>query len=90
MSDDDNVINLGEAANSATFVTPIAALEDALKEFKKAQPVGGFAGKKLLILAVDDSDGDYCVGFIQAGMKMSECVSLCEVSKAIFLRHMEY
>lgn len=66
-------------------------LEDALHEITEAHR-GAFNKNctKLLVLAIDDSDGNFQVSFIQAGMKMSECVSVCEVAKMVFLEQMNY
>jgi len=38
---------------------------------------------KAVVLLLND-DGQYSVGFSQAGMKMSECVALCEMGKDMF------
>lgn len=84
---DDNLISLSAATGDASFDSPEQVLRDAIKEIGQR---GAFEkGKKLLILALDD-DGQYTISFMQAGMKMSECVTLCEVAKTIFLREMEY
>ena len=64
------------------------ALNDAIKSVGKD---GAFEnGRKVLILALDDTDENYAISFIQAGMKMSDCVGLCEAAKTIFLREMNY
>lgn len=87
MSDDKKVISLSGATGNAGFQSPEQALRDAISEIGQS---GAFKdGKKLLILALDD-EGQYDISFIQAGMRMSECITLCEVAKAIFLREMEY
>lgn len=84
----DNIISLGEKTGDAKMQSPEQALRDALNEFGEG---GCFEGrKKILILSLDDAEGEYIVNFIQAGMKMSQCVSLCEVSKTIFLKEMNY
>jgi len=87
MSDDGKIISLSEATGDAGFQSPSQVLEAASKEIGER---GAFKnGKKLLILALDD-DGQYSVSFMQAGMKMSECLTLCEVAKTLFLSEMEY
>jgi len=81
------IINLSKITGDAGMQSPKQALEDAISEIGQR---GAFMnGKKLLILGLDD-DGGFQVSFIQAGMKMSECVSLCEVAKTIFLSEMNY
>jgi len=83
----DNIVRMSEKLGDGTFQTPEQALQDALDNIGKH---GAFeSGKKILILALDD-DGKYNISFIQAGMKMSECVGLCEIAKTLFLTEMEY
>jgi hypothetical protein len=83
----NDIINLANKTNDGTKQSPEQALSTALDDLGK---YGAFEkGKKLLILALDDTDG-YSVSFIQAGMKMSECLTLCEVAKTLFLSEMEY
>lgn len=86
----DNVINLSKITGDAGMSSPKQALQDALKEIE-ANDIGGFKNcKKVLILALSEEDDQYIVSFIQAGMKMSQCVTICEVSKTIFLTDMGY
>jgi glucan biosynthesis protein len=83
----DDVISMANKMNDGSFHTPKQALEEAISEIGKS---GAFKeGKKVLVLALDDNGG-YNISFIQAGMKMSECVSLCEVAKTLFLGEMDY
>ena len=83
-----NIIGLGAHTNDSTFVSPEMALNDALGDIGKR---GAFEkGKKLLILALDDTDGCYSISFTQAGMKSSEMVALCEIAKTIFLEQLGY
>lgn len=85
---DDNVISLAKKTDSAAFVSVEDALKEALADIGKN---GAFKnGKKVLILAIDDTNENFDVSFIQAGMKMSQCVTVCEVAKTIFLRSMGY
>lgn len=85
----DNIINMANATGDGTLQSPKHALEDALKSIGEH---GAFkSGKKLLILALDEGDGDeYSISFIQAGMRMSQCVALCEAAKTVFLDEMGY
>ena len=85
---DDTVISMANVVGDGAFHTPEQALQEALRDIGRH---GAFKdGKKLLILALDDTEGDYDISFIQAGMKMSECLALCEVSKTLFLTEMNY
>lgn len=85
----DNVINLSKITGDAAMQSPKQALEDALEEIESNE-IGGFKDcKKLMVLALNDDD-QYTVSFIQAGMKMSQCLTMCEVAKTIFLNEMGY
>jgi len=87
---DKKIINMAKASNNGTLQAPEQALNDALEAIGTQ---GAFKnGKKILILALDEGENQdqYAVSFIQAGMKMSQCVSLCEVAKTIFLNEMGY
>lgn len=83
----DNVINLAIEKNDATMWAPKDALWLAIKDIENNQPVFGKA-KKVLIIALDDTEGNYETRFIQAGMKSSECLALCEVMKTVFTRNL--
>ena len=85
---DDKVVSMAEKMDDARLWTPKQALEDALNDIGVR---GAFEnGKKILIIALDESDGQYETNYIQAGMSSSECVALCEIAKTIFLREMNY
>lgn len=82
------VESMAEKSGNSKHLDISGALLDASEMIGKK---GAFEnGKKVLILALDDIDGNYSVSFVQAGMKMSECISLCEVAKTIFLEQMNY
>ena len=86
---DDKVISMAEKMDDALLWSPKQALEDALSDVGVRG--GAFKDcKKILILALDETDGQYHINYIQAGMKSSECMALCEASKTIFLREMNY
>ena len=81
-------IKLAGKTNNGFMSTIEDSLKDALSEVGKR---GAFEnGKKVLILALDDTDGNYSISFVQGGMKMSECLGLCETAKSIFLNEMGY
>tara|TARA_R110001599_G_scaffold339851_1_gene559734 strand:- start:27177 stop:27449 length:273 start_codon:yes stop_codon:yes gene_type:complete len=87
---DKTIVSMAKASNNGTLQSSEQALKDALDAIGKQ---GAFKdGKKILILALDEGENkdQYSVSFIQAGMKMSQCVSLCEVAKTIFLSDMGY
>lgn len=62
-------------------------LEDELEHLNKGD--SEFVPKKAIILYLDDENG-YYIDWSQAGMKMSECVNLCEISKSKFKKEMGY
>lgn len=84
-----DVEKLGYKLQDATLLSPRDALEDALESIGKENEGAFYKGKKLLILALDEDEG-YDISFSQAGMKMSDCITLCEVAKTVFLRNMGY
>ena len=84
------VINMAEKTGDSSFSSPKQALEEAILCIGNEKEGAFNKGKKLLILCLDDTDGQYKINFINAQMKMSECVSLCEVAKHLFLSEMNY
>lgn len=85
----DKILSMTKATGDGTLQSPKQALEDALESIGECGAFKG--GKKILILALDEGTGDeYSISFIQAGMQMSQCVSLCEIAKAMFLDEMGY
>lgn len=83
----DKVISLAEKTGDGCMHTAKQALEEALADLAEGEFLENH--DKILVLALNDSDG-YDVRFIQAGMKMSQCLTLCEVAKTIFLSEMDY
>jgi hypothetical protein len=82
------VESLSKRTGDAGFRSLEECLQDCLNDIGKH---GAFAnGKKILVIALDDTTGGYGVSWAQAGMKMSECLSLCDVAKQLFLHEMEY
>lgn len=81
------IVNLSERSDNAAHRSPEQLLKDALTYIEE----GRFDGvKKMLILTVDEQDEQYRVHWMQAGMKNSECVALCETGKINFLTEMNY
>lgn len=82
-----SIKSMADHTNDGTKRSPEQCLQDCLEDIGKR---GAFKnGKKLLVIALDDFDG-YQMNWAQAGMKMSECLALCEVAKTSFLEQMEY
>lgn len=88
MVDDDNVISLAGVTKDAKFDSPDQVLRDAIKE--REQEGSFMNGRKLLILALNDDNDMYDISYMQSGMRMSECVTLCEIAKTIFKREIGY
>lgn len=81
-----DVKSMCEHSNNGCLRSPVEALDSAKEEYS----LGNIKGKKVLILCLDDDEDQYSVSFIQAGMKMSQCVSLCEIAKDLFKEEMGY
>lgn len=82
------IVRLDRKANTG-HRTVVQLLEDELErwnspEWKDEQR------KKAVILYLDDDDNEYDVGWSQAGLKMSECVALCDIAKNVFKKEMNY
>jgi hypothetical protein len=82
------VISMAEATNDGTKRSPEDCLKDCLNDVGVAGALEN--GKKVLVLALDESDGNYGVSWYQAGMTCSQMIALCEVAKTIFLTDMNY
>ncbi len=84
----NTVVSMAEKLRDGTLQSPEQALRAAINDLGK---FGAFKNcKKLLILALDESDDQFYISFNQAGMRMSECLALCEVAKTKFLKEMKH
>lgn len=82
------IVHLCERSGDAGHFSIKQTLEDALDRVGKR---GAFEkGKKVLIIALDDTEENYNISFIQCGMRMSECITLSEIAKIEFLKAMKY
>jgi len=84
------VVNLGEATDNGKMRSPEDALKDALTMIGDEDGGTFEKGKKLLIICLDTANEQYAINWVQAGLSMSECISLCEVAKTTFLTEMNY
>ena len=82
------VTRLDQAAGTG-HRTVVQLLEDELKRWKSPEWKDE-QRPKAVILYLDDSEGQYDAGWAQAGLKMSECLSLCEIAKELFKKEMNY
>jgi hypothetical protein len=85
-----NVIDICKKKNDGNYTAPIQALEEAIKCLGKEGEGAFTKGKKLIIICLDDTDGNFHTSFINAQLKMSECIALCETAKQVFLSEMNY
>lgn len=82
------VESMSKHSNNGKLRSPEQCLEECIESIGKEGASKN--GKKILVLALDDTDEGYQISWSQSGMKMSECHNLCEVAKALFLREMGY
>ena len=61
-------------------------LEDELEELPERE----LNPNKALVLYLNDTNGQYGINWSQGGMRMSECLALCDIAKGLFKREMEY
>lgn len=78
----DGVISMAERAQSGTRWS----VEDMLKDLIADKERLGDYNKAVVLLLNDQ--GQYTTGFNQAGLRMSECVALCEIGKDLFKEEM--
>jgi hypothetical protein len=84
------IFDLVSHSENARHWSPEDALTDALRCIKENDGAFNKDLKKVLIIAIDDNMDDYNIGFIQAGMKMSECLAACNIAQAKFRKYMGY
>ena len=86
MSDKNNknIITLAFEADNARMWSPNQAIEDALEAVKTENEEPFSTANKILIIALDDTNGDYNYGFRNAGMSASEAAGLCKIASDHF------
>jgi len=84
----NKTISLAETTENALLWTPEDALKDVLQ---RLGPDGDLKDvNKIFIIRLSERNGGYDVGFTQAGMRMSECLALCEIVKSMIKKEMGY
>ena len=64
---------------------------DAVNDHKKELEEGALKGyEKVIIISLNDGNGEYSVKWSQAGLKSSEMLALLEVAKTTILGSMGY
>jgi len=87
-SEGGNVTSIYKNETDDSPLSPKETLESCMATIGKKGALK--KGDKLLILALDDTNGHYSVSFFQSNMKMSECLSLTQVGGSLFLTEMNY
>lgn len=75
----NNITYLGSYTGDASKISVIDMLRDCIEDIKSGNR--GNCKKAIVIFLEDTEDGQYDTGFSQAGMRMSEMVSLLSVIK---------
>ena len=82
----NNVLDLGKITNDAAFSEPRRLLMDMADDLES----GKLSYNKIAVLYLDDTNGNYNARFSQAGMSMSQMISLCEIIKMMCLKEMGF
>lgn len=86
-----DVINLSKETNNGMLRTPEQMLEEALNIVRDPDDNSNFKhADKMLIISVNTENDTYALNWMQAGMKMSECITACEIAKLRFASEMEH
>lgn len=80
------VVRLDQKANTGNR-TVRTLLEDSIDDIENVED---FDPDKAIVLFLSSKDGQYRVTWSQANMKMSECITLCEIGKDMFKGEMGY
>jgi len=83
------VIRMADSSGDSFHDTPLSLLQEAIKDITEDRSNLARCNK-LLILGLNTEDDMFDVSFMQARMRMSECVTLCTAANTIFLREMGY
>jgi hypothetical protein len=81
-----DIIRLDKKANTGNRSVK-QLLQDELDEWKHWEDS---PPDKAIVLYLSENNGNYTIRWSQAGMKMSECISLCELGKDRFKEEMGY
>ena len=84
----DKITKLSDVSDNNRFRSTKEALEDSL--LCVDDEAGGFAGNKILILALDDTHDGYIVSYQRSNLSDSESIALVRVVESIFLQDMGF
>lgn len=82
----DKLISLARKTGIARFWTPTDMMNKEIVNLES----GERNANKAIIVFLDDADGNYDIGFGNAGMENSEILAVLEVAKTMILKDMEY
>lgn len=75
-----------KTGNGKSDWTVIQMLQDALDD----ETILDGTYDKAVLIRLNNKDGDYNIGFSQAGLSMAECIALVEIAKNLFKKQMGY
>lgn len=85
------VINMSKKADNAMMWSPKQLLEDTISDIENEDIEIWSKCKKIVVIALyDEEEGSYDLSFKQAGMKVSEIISLLDISKSEFKKLMGF
>lgn len=76
------LVNLTKKDGNAKRFTPQDALQTVMDDYKS----GHLKGTKIVIIALDDTEGSYHVDRTMAGLHGDEAVSVIEAAKYLILK----
>lgn len=82
------ITHISENVDDADLFTVESTLQKAIIDLDDEEKLISRANKVIIITLCDD-EGSYECGFRQAGMTMSECIALIEITKQLFLQEMD-
>lgn len=90
MSDEKKVVKLITKGENSCMWTVKDMLEACIKDH--TLPSGGsrVPAKKALVILLNTDDGDYTIGYRNAGLSMSECIALTRIAETLFMEEMGF
>jgi len=90
LKDKDNLLSLADKTSDSRFISPKQTLEDCIAMLGREGKGAWTDCNKLLVIAIDTNEEGYDISWSQSNMKVSECITVCEVAKSSFLAKMGY
>ena len=86
MSKRSKISYIADKTGNSSDWTVTQMLQDALAD----ETIIDGTFDKAVLIKLNDKNGDYHVGFSQAGLSMSECLALADIAKDLFKEQMGY